>query len=103
MTTPHEPYTAAAMTARSHVNYSACLWDPQDREITLTRTPDTSDGPLFPFDDFWYLALARGMTIALGRHPESVASDAAAMRKLSALAAEAAAELERRAGQEQPS
>ena len=103
MTTPHETYTAAAMTVRSHVSYSACLWEPQEREISLRVTPDPADSPSFPFDDFWYLELAPSFRIALGRHPESVASDAAAMRKLSALASEAAGELERRAGQEQPS
>jgi hypothetical protein len=86
------------VTTHSHVNHNACLWEPQADEIRLTLTPDPADGPLFPFDDFWHLELTRGLSIGLGRHPASVASDAAAMRKLSAVAAEVAGELERRAG-----
>jgi hypothetical protein len=91
-------------TARSHINYSAALWQPQEHEISLDLVPDTSDyKSAFPFDDYWHLQLARSLAVALGRHPESVASDAAAMRKLSALAAEVAGELERRAAQQEDS
>jgi len=89
-------------TPRSHVNYNACLWEPQEHEISLTRTADPDAATLFPFGDFWYLELTRGISVGLGRHPESAASDAAAMRKLSALAAEVAGELERRAAGQEP-
>jgi hypothetical protein len=85
---------------QSHVNHSVCLWEPQEHEISLAVAVDPADGPLFPFDDFWYLQLAGAMHIGLGRHPESVASDAAAMRKLAALALEVAGELERRAAEQ---
>jgi hypothetical protein len=81
---------------QSHVNHSACLWEPQEREITLASAAETASS-IFPFGGFWYLNLASTLSIGLGRHPESVASDAAAMRKLAAAAAEVAGELERRA------
>ena len=87
---------------QSHVNHSACLWEPQEREITLSPAAETADYPeVFPYDGFWYLYLCRGVSIGLGRHPASVASDAAAMRKLAAVAAEAAEELERRAAEQE--
>lgn len=85
------------MATRSHVSCSPTLWEPQEREIRFDVQPDPGD--TFPFDSFWYLQLASSVMIGLGRHPESVVSDAAAMRKLAAVASEVAGELERRAAQ----
>ena len=84
----------------SHVNHNACLWEPRAREISLALVPETANiAAVFPFGHFWYLQLAGSLSVGLGRHPESVASDAAAMRKLAAVAAEVAGELERRAAE----
>ena len=80
----------------SHVNHNACLWEPQEREIRFAVAPETASS-VFPFGHFWYLSLTSSLSIGLGRHPESVATDAAAMRELAAVAAEVAGELERRA------
>lgn len=85
--------------SESRVASNVCLWDPQESEVRLIPQPEGATITFSPFDGFWYLQVAPSLMIAVGRHPGSVASDAAAMRKLSAVAAEAAGHLERRAAE----
>lgn len=80
-----------AAHAQHDVRVSATIWHP--KPFSFRIEPYQPPGE----ETFWYFYLSSGIAIAAGRHREDLADEIAAMRKLSADAAELARLLEEKA------